>query len=258
MNGWRVVLSNPARWAAILCVVAFGLRPVLPPIMLCGIAALAIVISLAARAGPAGDRGVATLFGALALYAGLAGDWFVWPAYFLLPLLFAFGAASIAGFADAYRGLSAGRLGRGEIVSIVVIALLTLTALSTWVIAFRPDLSHARSMLPDWSPAGLVAAALVFSIGNAVLEEVIWRGVLLGWMCRFLSPVPAIGLQAISFGAAHYFGVPSGLVGVALATLYGLMLGWLAWRSQGLVAAIVAHVAADLCIVVIVAAGTGG
>ncbi|PCD02511.1 hypothetical protein COC42_13935 [Sphingomonas spermidinifaciens] len=76
----------------------------------------------------------------------------------------------------------------------------------------------------------------------------LWRGVLFDWLRGFMGPVAAILVQAASFGAAHYSGVPSGWAGVGLATLYGVMLGWLSWRAEGLLAAIVAHVAADLVI----------
>ena len=49
-------------------------------------------------------------------------------------------------------------------------------------------------------------------------------------------------LQAAAFGVWHYHGVPSGLLGVALTFVFGLLMGWLVdacgglavpWREQG-------------------------
>jgi len=93
--------------------------------------------------------------------------------------------------------------------------------------------------------AGLIAAGLVFSVVNALLEEFIWRALLLRWLMAFMSPAGAVILQAISFGAAHFMGFPSGFIGAGLAGIYAVMLGALAILSGGILAAILAHIVAD-------------
>jgi membrane protease YdiL (CAAX protease family) len=50
------------------------------------------------------------------------------------------------------------------------------------------------------------------------------------------------------FGVGHLHGFPSGWIGVGLATIYGLMLGVVRLRTGGLLAAWIAHVAADFTI----------
>jgi membrane protease YdiL (CAAX protease family) len=67
-----------------------------------------------------------------------------------------------------------------------------------------------------------------------------------------MNPAVAIVLQALSFGALHFGGFPSGLAGMSLATIYGLMLGALAYRCKGLLAPCAAHVLADSVIFAIV------
>jgi hypothetical protein len=49
----------------------------------------------------------------------------------------------------------------------------------------------------------------------------------------------------------HFRGVPGGAIGVALAATYGWMLGALWLRAGGMLAPIVAHVAADVVIMAI-------
>ena len=85
---------------------------------------------------------------------------------------------------------------------------------------------------------------------NAVAEEFFFRGALQ----RALTPLGAawaIGVQAAAFGLIHYRGFPRGWSGVALATIYGLMLGLLRRRADGLFAPWLAHLAADVVIVAI-------
>jgi membrane protease YdiL (CAAX protease family) len=108
-------------------------------------------------------------------------------------------------------------------------------------------------MLPQWPVLGLLAAGLTFSIINAILEEFIWRGILLDWLRTRMAPAAAVVVQAASFGAAHYMGFPSGFVGSGLAAIYGVMLGALAVRSKGIGAPIVAHIAADAVIFAVLA-----
>jgi hypothetical protein len=51
--------------------------------------------------------------------------------------------------------------------------------------------------------------------------------------------------QAGVFGIWHYYGIPSGAVGVGLTFVYGLLMGGLSDYNDGLGLAIVAHSVAD-------------
>ena len=55
-------------------------------------------------------------------------------------------------------------------------------------------------------------------------------------------------MQAVAFGALHLLGIPGGWIGVAMAAAYGVMLGWLRRRSQGMLAPYLAHGLADVAI----------
>ena len=178
----------------------------------------------------------------------------MWPVYLLIPIAGAFALAFAAGFGrDFLAALARGRLRRTEWGLIALIAVVAAIALVAWVALFQPDLTRLRAMIPEWPLLGLIGAGATFSIVNAILEEIVWRGILQRWLTTFLAPPVAVAVQAASFGAAHYSGFPSGAAGIFLAAVWGAMIGALALRSKGLLAPIVAHVAADMVIFAVVA-----
>lgn len=130
-------------------------------------------------------------------------------------------------------------------VGFVAVASL---ALLTWFRLLRPDVSDLAGRIPAWPAAALILLGGLFSLANALAEELVYRGILFGALERAWGTGPALVMQALAFGLAHLHGFPRGWFGVALATVYGLMTGVLRVRSRGLVAPLVAHVAADATI----------
>jgi hypothetical protein len=55
-------------------------------------------------------------------------------------------------------------------------------------------------------------------------------------------------LAPLLFGIGHYGGVPSGLLGCAMATAYRIGLGLMRQRAQGVGACIFSHVVVDFTI----------
>jgi membrane protease YdiL (CAAX protease family) len=104
----------------------------------------------------------------------------------------------------------------------------------------------------------VAVAGAFFSAFNALLEEVIFRGILLDALTAAIGASWAVVVQAVAFGVGHVHGYPPGPLGIALAAMYGLMLGLLRQRSGGLAAPWVAHVFADATIfwIVVTAART--
>jgi membrane protease YdiL (CAAX protease family) len=95
---------------------------------------------------------------------------------------------------------------------------------------------------------------LLLAVVNAATEEAAYRGVVLEALDAALGPgsVPIV-LQAIAFGALHYRGgFPRGAIGVALAFVYGVLLGALRRRADGLLAPWIVHVVTDFVIFSIV------
>ena len=187
--------------------------------------------------------------GALIAFWTLGGGLRFWPLDLLAPLLTIILFGWMGGWLGELRALFArGRLGTAEWIGIVAIAVAAAVALLGWVWLTDPDLSKLQLMIPALPLSGLVAAAVGFAALNAMMEEAIWRGAVQGWLLTVLPPWAAVTLQALSFGVLHWNGFPSGLIGVGLAATYGAMLGVLALRSGGLLAAIITHFAADMLI----------
>lgn len=144
--------------------------------------------------------------------------------------------------------------GRVPWLATLAVGGVTPIALVGWLLVMRPDLGD---VLGAYVPAGaplplLIAGAVLFSVVNASLEELIWRGVIQDRLVPLVGVGAAVVLQATSFGMQHAHGVPHGIVGVVLAGTWALMLGALRQRSGGLLAPLIAHIIADAAIAAIV------
>jgi membrane protease YdiL (CAAX protease family) len=88
-------------------------------------------------------------------------------------------------------------------------------------------------------------ADLVLSLVRALLlaglsEELLYRGLLFGWLRGHLSKNPVILVTAVLFGLQHYY--PPIMV---LAFLYGLAAGWIRARTGSTLNTFVMHVLSD-------------
>jgi membrane protease YdiL (CAAX protease family) len=141
--------------------------------------------------------------------------------------------------------LRLGRLTRSDVLAILGVALVS----AIFLLAFRalmPPHQFLGDQLITQIPAWLLAlGGVIFATVNAAVEEMLFRGAILHHLGHALGAWPAVALQAVAFGVLHLHGYPYGPVGVALATVYGLLLGAVRLRSNGLLAPWVAHVVAD-------------
>lgn len=101
--------------------------------------------------------------------------------------------------------------------------------------------------------AVLVFGVPAFAFFNALAEEGIYRGVLQGSLERAFGegapPVIILATQATAYAAAHYRGgFPNGASGYLMTLAYGILLGYLRRRTNGMLSPCLAHFAADLVI----------
>ena len=100
----------------------------------------------------------------------------------------------------------------------------------------------------DVAVLGALVPALIFAIANGTMEELVYRGALLGWSAKVMGIWPAVVGQAIVFGLAHSgadvvgHGIPLSLaLGVG-----GLLAGVIAVRTRSLLLPIAIHIGLDI------------
>lgn len=100
----------------------------------------------------------------------------------------------------------------------------------------------------DVRVVGAIAPALLFAIANGTMEELIYRGALMGWSAPVMGVWPAVVGQAVVFGLAHSGadvvgnGIPLSLaLGVG-----GLIAGVIAVRTRSLLLPIAIHIGLDI------------
>lgn len=201
-------------------------------------------------------------FGLILWLRGIGALSALWP----LPTALALGTVLVVGKLFPFtRGtfgwLKRGELGRTQVAAIVVISAVSAIALVAWYTIVNPDFSDISGRITRMHPVALVFAGLLFSAGNAICEEFVWRGMIYEALERASFPVTAvILLQALSFGFSHINGFPRGVSGIVLASIYGCLIGAVRHNSKGLLAPTIAHAFADAVIysiLVSVAQGTG-
>ena len=183
------------------------------------------------------------------LLPALAG----WPWHILVPLLgYAIVVCLNGPLRRSLNWLHFGRLDGRVLAVTTAIVLVSSTALVLYYLLFSPDLSHLSEHFPAATGLTLILAGVLFSVVNALMEELAFRGIVMDALESQLQATTALAAQALAFGAAHYHGFPAGPVGVVLASIYGLMLGMLRRWANGLAAPVIAHICADATIFAIV------
>ena len=138
---------------------------------------------------------------------------------------------------------------------VVATVIVSIAALILWTMLTQPDLRRHLALLkaiPFWA---YPFVAIGFAFLNAAMEEAVFRGIMLEALDSALGERGgSISLQAVSFAAFHYpSGFPNGVLGFLMVLVYGVMLGLIRRRSEGMIAPWVAHVAADLTIFITLA-----
>ena len=126
---------------------------------------------------------------------------------------------------------------------------ITLGTLAFLVLSGRPTVDLVVRVLP-MIPVILLCAAL-----NAFNEEVTYKASLLSALIGPLGSRQALRMVAAYFGIAHFYGVPYGIVGVALAWFLGWILARSMLETRGLGWAWFIHFVQDVAIFSFMALG---
>ena len=195
---------------------------------------------------------------ALALAALIAAASFVpvfrtWPLLWVVPLVAYAGlVAVVPPMRATFRPWRFGRVSTATVAASVIIAVGSCSVLVAFHFLAHPDVSAYSGFLPVSSLGGMLTAGILFSIFNAFFEEVVFRGVLFDSVESQWGVWVAAIATAFLFGYGHMRGYPSGPTGAVLAGIYGLCLGWLRVFSGGIGLGVMAHIAADATIFILV------
>lgn len=172
-----------------------------------------------------------------------------WPWYLFLPLLvYGVVAWALPPLRHTLPRLDVGHLGGGPLGYAAALVAATTAALVGFHVLARPDVTALAAKLPVSAFGSLVLAGACFSVVNAILEELVFRGVLWEAVAREWNAAVALGATAVLFGLGHWQGYPSGPLGATMAGVYGVALGLLRWWAGGLGLAVACHVCADATI----------
>lgn len=168
------------------------------------------------------------------------------------------GVARASGITWAELGLSRASLGQGAALGGAAFLVITIVLV---VAALVPA---ARALFADERLAGVTGAAVPYQalvripLGTVVLEEVAFRGVLLGLLGRATSTAPAVAWSSAMFGLWHVIptvealranrlasSVPAVTAAVVVTAAAGVVFCWLRLRSGSLLAPALAHVATN-------------
>ena len=140
---------------------------------------------------------------------------------------------------------------------IIFIIVSASIALFIWKSFYPAYSSFFNNLLSNFSYKMLLLI-LGFSILNASLEEIIFRGIIQDTLLECFSSWQGFGkylaiiMQGIWFGAIHFkIGFPCYFSGFLLASIYGIILGQLKAETQNLFFSIIAHIFADITIMLL-------
>lgn len=180
-----------------------------------------------------------------------------WPYSLLIPfLLYAAVAAAVPRLRMSLLWMKPGHIDRSTALLMILFTLLAAAGLFLWERLAGPDLAVHLNHIPAMPVWLLPLAGLGFAVFNALLEELLFRGLIMQALDAAFGPrYVSVLIQAWLFGAMHFVrGFPNGWSGLVLAGIYGLMLGELRRRSSGMLAPWLTHAGADLFIFAILVA----
>jgi len=177
-----------------------------------------------------------------------------WPYALLVPLLcYGIVVLSVPQLRRSLLWLRTGNVDREMVLSAVAVSVISGLALLIWYHALKPDVAVQLRNMPGMPVWLFPFAGMAFAVGNSAMEEFAFRGVVMQSLDSAFGPgFVSVVVQAWLFGAMHFLqGFPKGGWGLAMAVVYGIMLGWIRRRSRGMLAPWAAHVCADLVIFVV-------
>ncbi len=136
------------------------------------------------------------------------------------------------------------------IISVIIMGVATAYAVAMVLsglelLSLIPDswVQVQNDTYEDVNSASPMLQIISIGIIAPLLEEILFRGCMLGVLKREMHPWIAICLSAVFFGLAH--GTPLGII---YATVLGIIMGWLMVKFNSVVPGILFHMAYNLTV----------
>jgi len=131
--------------------------------------------------------------------------------------------------------------GKLAIISAVLISFGTIL-LTVFTVKWG-SVNFNVSNLIKYFPLAVLLAAF-----NSLCEGIIFRSAILGSLKNILPKNYAIFMSAIIFGIGHYYGAPSGIVGVIMSFILGLYMTRSMYETKGFASSWIIHFMQDVVI----------
>ena len=171
-------------------------------------------------------------------------------------------AVMLARAAGSRFGPSIGfRFEISDLVGILLgVALQIGVALILAPIALLTDAEEADQAVGDLIGTGegtteITLIVLSVAVLAPLVEEILFRGVLVQWLLSKVSKVWVILISGVAFGLAHFLPEPSAWLPSIGLVLVGIVLGWLAVRQQRIGMAVTTHAGVNLLAVLLILFG---
>ncbi|TGL49062.1 CPBP family intramembrane metalloprotease [Leptospira wolffii] len=176
----------------------------------------------------------------------------LWPLGAAVALIFYFLSWKSVRKSGLARWFRRGKVSKFEWLAGFGFILSASVALLLWFYFWNDDLEDLRRRFPAGDLWVLLGAAIGFSVINAIVEEFLFRGIIMESLeTIWKNGTLPLCIQTIVFGAMHLNGFPRGWSGMGLAAIYGLMTGFLRIRTGGILFPVSVHFFADLTIAMI-------
>ncbi len=146
---------------------------------------------------------------------------------------------------ESWKGLYFGPGQTRQWTRRALLAGLAFAALVLALFAWLPKkfaLLGANPVPAGWPLDVLIVVGLGYATFSTLMEETIFRSVMVAFSRSHLSAPVAVVAQSVVFGVMHYrVGFPSSSGGAVLATIWGLLAGWIVVKAESIYPAYVMH-----------------
>lgn len=137
-------------------------------------------------------------------------------------------------------------LGFGRVLTGLIIGITTFVVLATVAYLVNRGEINKDLLVSNLGWIGL------FVFSNAFMEELLFRGILLKPLMKFINPLLTILLTSLVFSLTHISitYLSQTLIFAGIVFLLGMTWGWITYYTRSIMASVLFHAGADLLIIV--------